>query len=62
METTKKRFQNAYKPWTETDDLKLTQLFYDGKKPKELSEIFQRNNGAITSRIKQLGLKEKSKA
>lgn len=56
-ETTKEQFQNAYKPWAKTDDLKLTQLFCEGKKSKELSEIFQRNTGAITSRIKQLGLK-----
>lgn len=62
METTKEQFQNAYKPWSEPDDLKLTQLFCEGKKSKELSEIFQRNTGAITSRIKQLGLKGKNRA
>jgi len=59
MEQTKEKFGNAYKPWTEEDDLKLTELFCEGKKPKELSEIFQRNVGAINSRIEKLELKEK---
>jgi len=59
MEKTKEQFENAYKPWTETDDLQLTQLFCDGSKPKELSQIFKRNVGAINSRIKKLELKSK---
>lgn len=57
MEQIKEKFSNAYKPWTEEDDLKLTELFCEGKKAKELSEIFQRNVGAINSRIKKLELK-----
>ncbi len=59
MEKSKEQFENAYKPWTETDDLKLTQLFCEGNKPKELSVIFKRNVGAINSRIEKLELKAK---
>lgn len=51
--------ENAYEKWTIEDDEKLEILFCEGKKVKELSEIFKRNNGAIRSRIKKLELKEK---
>ncbi|WCM41038.1 PUR family DNA/RNA-binding protein [Flavobacterium sp. CBA20B-1] len=51
--------QNAYQPWTEEDDEKLELLFCEGKKVKELTHIFERKEGAITSRIKKLELKEK---
>lgn len=51
--------KQAYMPWTTEDDNKLEQLFCEGKKAKELSEIFGRNEGAINSRIKRLELREK---
>ena len=51
--------QQAYLPWTTEDDNKLELLFCEGKKVKELAEIFGRNAGAISSRIKKLELKEK---
>jgi len=50
---------NAYFPWTAEDDKMLEQLFCEGKTAKQLSEIFNRNTGAINSRIKKLELKEK---
>lgn len=59
MKQTKEKFENAYKPWTDEEDLQLTQLFCEGKLPKELSEIFKRNVGAINSRIEKLELKQK---
>jgi len=59
MEETKEKFSNAYQPWTKEDDNKLTELFCQGKTLKELSDIFQRNIGAITSRIAKLNLKER---
>lgn len=52
---------NAYMPWTQEDDDKLEQLFCEGKTTKELSEIFQRKQGAIRSRVKKLELEEKYK-
>ena len=48
-------------PWTDEADKKLEQLFCEGKKVKELAHIFGRNEGAISSRIKKLELKEKYK-
>ena len=52
-------YQQAYLPWTTEDDNKLELLFCEGKKVKELAVIFERNEGAISSRIKKLELKEK---
>ena len=59
MEQTKEKYANAYKPWTDEEDLRLTELFCEGKNPKEISEILQRNTGAINSRIDKLELKQK---
>ena len=52
-------FPNAYKPWTEEDDLELTQMWCEGATTKELAAHFQRKPSAITSRIKKLELVEK---
>ena len=59
VEKIRETYQQAYMPWTVEDDNKLELLFCEGKKVKELSEIFGRNSGAINSRIKKLELKEK---
>jgi len=59
VEKIRETHQQAYLPWTEEDDNKLELLFCEGKKVKELAEIFGRNTGAINSRIKKLELKEK---
>ena len=50
---------NAYEPWTAGDDLNLEKLFCEGKSIKELSAIFGRQKGALTSRIKKLQLRDK---
>lgn len=55
----RKTHQQAYLPWTKEDDNKLELLFSEGKKVKELVQVFGRNKGAINSRIKKLQLKEK---
>lgn len=49
----------AYMPWTAEDDIKLEELFCEGKDEKELAQIFGRKEGAINSRIKKLELREK---
>ena len=51
--------KQAYFPWTTEDDNKLEMLFCANKTVKELAQIFGRNEGAISSRIKKLELKEK---
>ena len=53
-------YPNAYKPWTEEDDLELTQMWCNGATTKELAAHFQRKPGAITSRVTKLELVEKS--
>ena len=59
MELQKEAHKSAYLPWTNEDDEKLEILYFSGKKVKELSDIFGRNEGAIQSRIKKLELVEK---
>lgn len=49
----------AYERWTTEDDERLELLFCEGKTVKELMSIFERNEGAIESRIKKLELREK---
>ncbi|MDO8898779.1 MAG: DUF3276 family protein [Bacteroidales bacterium] len=55
----REKHKHAYLPWTPEDDNQLELLFCEGKKVKELAQIFGRNDGAISSRIKKLELKEK---
>lgn len=59
IEACRVEHSNAYKPWTQDDDDRLELLFCEGKTTKELSEIFQRQQGAILSRVKKLELEEK---
>lgn len=59
VEKIRETHKQAYQPWTQDDDNKLEILFCEGKKVKELAKIFGRNDGAISSRIKKLELKEK---
>jgi hypothetical protein len=55
----RQEYPNAYAPWTEDDDLELTQMWCEGATTKELAVHFQRKPSAITSRIKKLELVEK---
>ena len=55
----RQEYPNAYAPWTEEDDLELTQMWCEGATTKELAAHFQRKPSAITSRIKKLELVEK---
>lgn len=48
--------ENQNKPWTKEDDDNLLRHVDAGKSNKELSELFQRSEGAISSRKKHLGL------
>ena len=54
-----KKYPNAYMPWTAKDDEKLESLYCEKKTVKQLALIFDRKEGAIESRIKKLGLKDK---
>jgi hypothetical protein len=57
MKHTKESFANAYKAWTDTDDLTLVQLYTHGTTLHHISGVLQRNVGAIRSRIEKLHLK-----
>jgi len=59
VEKIRQAHKAAYMPWTAEDDKKLELLFCEGKKVKELAQIFGRNDGAISSRIKKLELRDK---
>jgi len=50
----RKTYPNAYKPWTEADDIKLICLHREGVGFIELAQQFGRKVGAISSRIKHL--------
>lgn len=52
----RRKYGQAYLPWTEEDDCLLMDLFKQGKTKSELAKIFKRNNGAICSRLKKLEL------
>ncbi|MDP2736838.1 MAG: PIF1 family DEAD/DEAH box helicase [bacterium] len=55
----RQKYGQAYLPWTEEDDCLLINLFKQGKIKSELAKIFERNKGAISSRLKKLGLLNK---
>lgn len=55
MDRQKHLYANAYTPWTEEEERALLYLHKQGKKVSELIDIFQRNAGAIRSRLKRLG-------
>jgi hypothetical protein len=59
LDEARQKNANAYFPWSQEDDERLELLYCQGKTVKQLTEIFNRNAGAINSRIKKLGLKEK---
>ena len=59
MEQQKLLYSNAYAKWTPEEDSKLLELSSRGLSIKELTKIFERNEGAIRSRIKKLTMEPK---
>ncbi|MBO5233466.1 MAG: DNA helicase RecQ [Prevotella sp.] len=51
----KQSHAKAYTPWTDDDDNRLKQFYSEGKSIEELMEIFERNEGAICSRLVKVG-------
>ncbi|MCL5278557.1 MAG: DUF3276 family protein [Planctomycetes bacterium] len=47
---------NAYKKWTPENDQQLRKEFAGGANISELAELFQREESAIQSRLKRLGM------
>ena len=54
MEQQKLLYSNAYAKWTPEEDSEILKLSGRGLSIKELTKIFERNEGAIRSRIKKL--------
>ena len=54
MERQKLLYTNAYAKWSPEEDSELLKLSGKGLSIKELTKIFERNEGAIRSRIKKL--------
>lgn len=54
MEQQKLLYANAYAKWTPKEDAELLELLHKGMLIKELVKKFERNEGAIRSRIKKL--------
>ncbi len=52
------KYPNAYRSWTDADDVKLTELYREGARARQLSEKLGRHPGAIRSRLLKLGLIE----
>ena len=53
----REEYGNAYLPWEKSADDYLLRLYAEGKTINELTEIFERNDGAIRSRLQKLGIK-----
>lgn len=54
IEQQRLKHSKAYVQWTEDEDKKLIELHAIGKTIEELCKVFERNEGAIKSRIKKL--------
>jgi hypothetical protein len=48
------KYPNAYKPWTETEEVQLERRFRSGASYEELSQLLGRQPSAIRSRVKKL--------
>ncbi len=54
----RKKYENAYRPWNEEDEIQLINLSNEGKKAKEIGDILGRNEGAILSRLRKIQERE----
>ena len=52
----RKAHPRAYEKWTPDEDAQLTELFKTGKKTHHIADELQRQQSAILSRLKKLGL------
>lgn len=50
----RKKHPRAYEPWSDEEDRMLTRLYHEGQSVAVLAKIFQRQRGAIASRIRKL--------
>jgi hypothetical protein len=58
LDKLREKFPNAYRPWSESDDEKLKDMFEGGSTPAQLQKEFGRQKGSIHARLIKLGLIE----
>lgn len=58
IEKSRVKSPRAYKSWSEEDDAKLAREYQAGKKLAVLAKHFSRTPGAISARLKKLGLRD----
>ena len=56
MDEMKAKYERAYNPWTADEEKMLKKYYFQGLKDLEISKLLGRNEGAINSRKKKLGL------
>lgn len=56
LATIRERYPRAYEPWTPEEDEELAELYSQGMARRELAMQFERQPGAISSRVRKLGL------
>ncbi len=49
----RQQYPQAFRPWKETEDANLKELFEKGKVPKEIAEALGRHPGSIRARLKK---------
>ncbi len=53
LEKMREEYPNAYRPWAESDDVKLVKLWGSGNTVKQLSGLMGRHPGSIRARLKK---------
>lgn len=53
VEKMRKKYPNAYKPWSETEDLKLVRLFGAENTVTQMSKLMGRHPGSVKARLKK---------
>lgn len=56
VDTIRQKHPRAYEPWSSEEDERLTSRYNEGFSVPELARVFQRQEGAIRSRLQKLGL------
>jgi len=58
LEKIRTKHKNAYKRWTDEEEIKVKGLYEDGKSVKEIAELSDRQVGGIKARLIKMGLIE----
>jgi len=56
LDSIREKYPKAYVIWTKEEEIKLLDLFKDGKSYSEIAGLLGRKKGGVTSRLKKLGV------